>query len=128
MSKASKVVPGTSQSLDLALKQTLTLTPQLQQAIKLLNMGNLDLNVEISNMLAQNIMLERKGDILYESPGSESDSGDSGEDTDSLLQHLSGELEYDSTWEEHYDHDWKDHAPYREEDDNPELRDRKSVV
>ena len=59
MSKASKVAPGTSQSLDLALKQTLTLTPQLQQAIKLLNMGNLDLNVEISNMLAQNIMLER---------------------------------------------------------------------
>ena len=121
MSKASKVAPGTSQSLDLALKQTLTLTPQLQQAIKLLNMGNLELNVEISNMLAQNIMLERKGDILYESPRSESDGGDSGEDADSLLQHLSGELEYDSTWEEHYDHDWKDHAPYREEDDNPEL-------
>ena len=121
MSKASKVAPGTSQSLDLALKQTLTLTPQLQQAIKLLNMGNLDLNVEISNMLAQNIMLERKGDILHENPGSESESGDSGEDTDSLLQHLSGELEYDSTWDEHYDHDWKDHAPYREEDDNPEL-------
>ena len=121
MSKASKVAPGTSQSLDLALKQTLTLTPQLQQAIKLLNMGNLDLNVEISNMLAQNIMLERKGEILYENPGSESESGDSGEDADGLLQHLSGELEYDSTWEEHYDHDWKDHAPYREEDDNPEL-------
>ena len=88
MSKASKVAPGTSQSLDLSLKQTLTLTPQLQQAIKLLNMGNLDLNVEISNMLAQNIMLERKGDILHENPGSESESGDSGEDTDSLLQHL----------------------------------------
>ena len=101
MSKASKVVPGTSQSLDLVLKQTLTLTPQLQQAIKLLNMGNLDLNVEISNMLAQNIMLERKGDILYENPGSENDSSNSDEDTDSLLQHLSGELEYDSTWEEH---------------------------
>ena len=121
MSKASKVAPGTSQSLDLALKQTLTLTPQLQQAIKLLNMGNLDLNVEISNMLAQNIMLERKGDILYENPGSESDSGDSGEDADGLLQHLSGELEYDSTWDEHYDHDWKDHQPYHEEESNLEL-------
>ena len=123
MSKASnKAALGTSQSLDLTLKQTLTLTPQLQQAIKILNMSNLDLNVEISNMLAQNIMLERKGDIHYENPGSESDSsGDEGEDSGGLLQNLSGELEYDSTWEEHYDHDWKDHAPYREEDDNPEL-------
>lgn len=52
-----------NQSLDLSLKQGLTLTPQLQQAIKLLNMNSLDLQVEISAMLMQNIMLERKNDL-----------------------------------------------------------------
>ena len=55
-----------NQSLDLSLKQGLTLTPQLQQAIKLLNMNSLDLQVEISAMLMQNIMLERKNDSLQE--------------------------------------------------------------
>ena len=55
-----------NQSLDLSLKQSLTLTPQLQQAIKLLNMNSLDLQTEISAMLSQNIMLERKNDYQQE--------------------------------------------------------------
>ena len=111
-----------NQSLDLGLKQTLTLTPQLQQAIKLLNMNSLDLQVEISTMLMQNIMLERKNDYQQERSSS-SDEAESGEHDpeNGLLQTLSAELEYDSTWDEHYDHDWKDHQPYHEEDSNLEL-------
>ena len=112
-----------NQSLDLSLKQSLTLTPQLQQAIKLLNMNSLDLQTEISAMLSQNIMLERKNDYQQErgSQGeSENEDGDYEPET-GLLNHLSGELEYDSTWEEHYDYDWKDHQPYHEEDPNLEL-------
>ena len=111
-----------NQSLDLSLKQGLTLTPQLQQAIKLLNMNSLDLQVEISAMLMQNIMLERKNDSLQER-GSGSDENENSEhDPDNgLIQTLSGELEYDSTWDEHYDHDWKDHQPYHEEESNLEL-------
>ena len=112
-----------NQSLDLSLKQSLTLTPQLQQAIKLLNMNSLDLQTEISAMLSQNIMLERKNDYQQErgSQGeSENEDGDYEPET-GLLNHLSGELEYDSTWEEHYDYDWKDHQPYQEEDPNLEL-------
>ena len=111
-----------NQSLDLGLKQTLTLTPQLQQAIKLLNMNSLDLQVEISTMLMQNIMLERKNDYQQER-SSDSDEAESGEHDpeNGLLQTLSAELEYDSTWDEHYDHDWKDHQPYHEEDSNLEL-------
>ena len=112
-----------NQSLDLSLKQSLTLTPQLQQAIKLLNMNSLDLQTEISAMLSQNIMLERKNDYQQErgSQGeSENEDGDYEPET-GLLNHLSGELEYDSTWEEHYDYDWKDHQPYHEEESNLEL-------
>ena len=112
-----------NQSLDLSLKQSLTLTPQLQQAIKLLNMNSLDLQTEISAMLSQNIMLERKNDYQQERGSqdeSENEDGDYEPET-GLLNHLSGELEYDSTWEEHYDYDWKDHQPYQEEDPNLEL-------
>ena len=46
------------QSLHLRLGQQLTMTPQLQQAIKLLQMSTLDLQQEIQQVLDSNIMLE----------------------------------------------------------------------
>ena len=46
------------QSLNLRLGQQLTMTPQLQQAIKLLQMSTLDLQQEIQQALESNIMLE----------------------------------------------------------------------
>ncbi|MDH3304090.1 MAG: RNA polymerase factor sigma-54 [Gammaproteobacteria bacterium] len=45
-------------SLQLKLGQTLTMTPQLQQAIRLLQLPILDLNAEIQEALEENIMLE----------------------------------------------------------------------
>ena len=45
-------------SLQLKLGQTLTMTPQLQQAIRLLQLPVLDLNAEIQDALEENIMLE----------------------------------------------------------------------
>ena len=46
------------QSLQLKLGQSLTMTPQLQQAIRLLQLPVLDLNAEIQEALEENIMLE----------------------------------------------------------------------
>ncbi|MGZ4958837.1 MAG: RNA polymerase factor sigma-54 [Methylomonas sp.] len=46
------------QSLQLRIGQSLTMTPQLQQAIKLLQMSTLDLQQEIQQALESNIMLE----------------------------------------------------------------------
>ena len=46
------------QSLQLKLGQTLTMTPQLQQAIRLLQLPVLDLNAQIQDALEENIMLE----------------------------------------------------------------------
>ncbi len=46
------------QSLQLQLGQTLTMTPQLQQAIRLLQLPILDLNAQIQDALEENIMLE----------------------------------------------------------------------
>lgn len=55
------------QSLQLRLGQSLTMTPQLQQAIRLLQLSTLDLQTEIQQALDSNPMLEQ----------SENDSGDS---------------------------------------------------
>src|SRR5512139_28274 len=46
------------QSLSLKLGQQLTMTPQLQQAIRLLQLSTLDLKQEIQQALESNIMLE----------------------------------------------------------------------
>ncbi len=46
------------QSLQLRLGQQLTMTPQLQQAIKLLQLSSLDLQQEIQEALDSNVMLE----------------------------------------------------------------------
>ncbi|MDT8407733.1 MAG: RNA polymerase factor sigma-54 [Methylococcales bacterium] len=46
------------QSLQLKLGQSLTMTPQLQQAIRLLQLSTLDLQLEIQQTLDSNMMLE----------------------------------------------------------------------
>ena len=46
------------QPLQLKLGQSLTMTPQLQQAIRLLQLPVLDLNAQILEAIEENIMLE----------------------------------------------------------------------
>ena len=48
-----------SQKLDLRQSQNLVMTPQLQQAIKLLQMNNVELNEFVEEELAQNPLLEK---------------------------------------------------------------------
>jgi len=48
------------QTLHLKLSQHLTMTPQLQQSIRLLQLSTLELNQELGNFLADNPMLERE--------------------------------------------------------------------
>lgn len=54
------------QSLQLKLSQQLTLTPQLQQSIRLLQLSTVELQQEIEQFLLQNPMLERVDE--YEAP------------------------------------------------------------
>ena len=51
------------QALQLKLSQHLTLTPQLQQSIRLLQLSTIELNQEIEQMLADNPLLEREDGI-----------------------------------------------------------------
>jgi RNA polymerase sigma-54 factor len=50
---------GLSQRLELRQSQTLVMTPQLQQAIKMLQLSNLELNALIEGEIEQNPLLER---------------------------------------------------------------------
>jgi RNA polymerase sigma-54 factor len=57
------------QTLQLKLSQHLTLTPQLQQSIRLLQLSTLELNQELERFLAENPLLEREeGEEEAESP------------------------------------------------------------
>jgi DNA-directed RNA polymerase specialized sigma54-like protein len=66
------------QGLHLKLGQQLTMTPQLQQAIRLLQLSTLDLQQEIQQALQENPMLEMEED------GAESADGESGEGRESV--------------------------------------------
>jgi RNA polymerase sigma-54 factor len=66
------------QSLQLKLHQQLTLTPQLQQSIRLLQLSTLELSQEISQMLQDNPLLERlDGEDRFDSPAGESPAEES---------------------------------------------------
>src|SRR5438094_9126571 len=47
------------QTLQLRLTQHLTLTPQLQQSIRLLQLSTIELNAEVERMLQENPLLEK---------------------------------------------------------------------
>ena len=58
------------QGLSLRVSQHLTLTPQLQQSIRLLQLSTLELDQEVEHMLVDNPFLDREdADIPQDSPG-----------------------------------------------------------
>ncbi|WP_218310197.1 RNA polymerase factor sigma-54 [Alteromonas antoniana] len=102
-------------SLQLKFSQQLTMTPQLQQAIKLLQLSTLDLQQEIQEALDSNPLLEVEeggdndpaeknnidnDDSITETASTNSDSLEAG---DALEKNdLPDELPIDSTWDEYY--------------------------
>ena len=91
-------------SLQLKLGQQLTMTPQLQQAIKLLQLSTLDLQQEIHQAIESNPMLEFveesvEDDTPYEEADKSSKNDlDSNEVSDASLTTSSDEV--DSAWQE----------------------------
>lgn len=62
------IVPMNRPALELRTGQHLTLTPQLQQSIRLLQLSTLDLQAEIAQALADNPMLERNEERVEPEP------------------------------------------------------------
>lgn len=91
-----------SQRLDLRNAQSLVMTPQLQQAIKLLQMNNMELNEFLEGELAQNPLLEKAEGGAGEEKGAEvsGDGAEAGETTpasDSAPDTMQGD--FDGQWE-----------------------------
>lgn len=93
------------QSLQLRIRQHLTMTPQLQQAIRLLQLSTLDLQQEIQQVLESNMMLEIDDDnesllepeYAPEVSTRHEEIGSEGSQTD-----IPDELPVDTTWEDVY--------------------------
>ncbi|RUM50994.1 MAG: RNA polymerase factor sigma-54, partial [Marinomonas sp.] len=106
------------QSLQLKIGQQLTMTPQLQQAIKLLQLSTLDLQQEIHEFLESNPLLEldeeegfqtesdsRQTEInASDEPNNE--SSESSSETPQLesewTESIPNELSIDSNWDDTY--------------------------
>ncbi|MDC8830063.1 RNA polymerase factor sigma-54 [Alteromonas gilva] len=101
-------------SLQLKFSQQLTMTPQLQQAIKLLQLSTLDLQQEIQEALDANPLLEIEdnsdNDIVEtskldaEADAAATATSDNNLDSNEALEknELPDELPIDSTWDEYY--------------------------
>lgn len=104
------------QSLQLKLGQHLTMTPQLQQAIRLLQLSTLELSTEIQDVLDSNLMLEvpeesadsPQEDFAENTSAAETQATDTevpAQDNDINLesQEMPDELPVDSNWDDVYD-------------------------
>ena len=102
------------QSIQLKLGQSLTMTPQLQQAIRLLQLSALELSVEVQDALDSNMMLELDEDS---GAGDDDNAGSSATDRDAdgddnlgepdvaqaVADDIPEDLPVDSDWDEIYD-------------------------
>ncbi len=114
------------QTIQLKLGQSLTMTPQLQQAIRLLQLSSMDLELEVQNILESNLMLEKVEDeggeevgpapaageaTPAEAPGATAAQGEDpataveGEEAAPLAaaETIPDELPVDTGWEDIYD-------------------------
>ena len=95
------------QSLQLRLGQQITMTPQLQQAIRLLQLSTLELQLEIQQALDSNIMLESiedeyEDELEFSTETEERDTSEPNE-SDKLIEDIPTELATDSEWDDIYD-------------------------
>jgi len=102
------------QGLNIKQGQSLSMTPQLQQAIKLLQLSSTELEQEIQEALDSNPLLERSEEshTPEESPdkkteSSESDTSENSPPNDSTNDTIPEEMSIDADWDEIYDPEWK---------------------
>ena len=101
-------------SLQLKIGQSLTMTPQLQQAIRLLQLSSVELQAEIQDALESNMMLEleeQEGervngdtgqDVTQQGKGEQDDSASSVEST-MERETMPDDLPVDSAWDDVYE-------------------------
>jgi RNA polymerase sigma-54 factor len=95
------------QSLQLRIGQFLTMTPQLQQAIRLLQLSTIELQTEIQQTLDSNPLLEQDDGTTVEVTEPEADVNGKGHDSaitaEGKTDSIPDELPVDSSWEDVFD-------------------------
>lgn len=103
------------QTLQLKLGQSLTMTPQLQQAIRLLQLSSMELKTEIQEALESNMMLELEDEEVDEpgagpdyekgddSPGSTASDADLELKDEVANNDIPEDLPVDTVWDDIYD-------------------------
>jgi RNA polymerase sigma-54 factor len=91
------------QSLQLRLGQHLTMTPQLQQAIRLLQLSTLELQTEVQQALESNLMLEEATEEEHPGVGPNGESEAKNAEADVQPADIPEQLPVDSAWEDIYD-------------------------
>jgi RNA polymerase sigma-54 factor len=95
-------------ALQLRVGQSLSMTPQLQQAIKLLQLSSLELQQEIQQIFETNPMLERDEESATNNPAADEKTEDASsnvpaeQDITATKEQISDELPIDSNWEDIY--------------------------
>ena len=103
------------QGLNIKLGQSLSMTPQLQQAIKLLQLSSTELEQEIQEVLDSNPLLERAEEAQSDSENITDNSAEAKSEKESTEKNLSDsanetipeEMSIDADWDEIYDPEWK---------------------
>ena len=125
------------QSLQLRMGQHLAMTPQLQQAIKLLQLSTLDLQQEIQQALESNIMLEIDED---ETAGNQStepqpenfavnhNETDPADITEPQTEAPAGELDFEADWENAYQSALLSSASHSSEEFDFEIQSRAETL
>ncbi|MCW5729785.1 MAG: RNA polymerase factor sigma-54 [Alphaproteobacteria bacterium] len=94
--------------LDIRQSQTLVMTPQLQQAIKLLQMSNLELTAYIEQEIEKNPLLERSdGEIREEAPRAGAEERQPAGDEEPEPRPLNGEIASGTVTAEGLDTDYE---------------------
>ncbi len=101
------------QGLNIKLGQSLSMTPQLQQAIKLLQLSSTELEQEIQEVLDSNPLLERSEESIANENNTENNTEKPDTETldtntpDSIQESIPEEMNIDANWDDIYDPEWK---------------------
>ncbi|MEZ5535245.1 MAG: RNA polymerase factor sigma-54 [Thiolinea sp.] len=101
------------QGLEVRIGQSLSMTPQLQQAIRLLQLSSIELQEEIQQALEENPLLQlsedepspesQKGDTNDTDDSSASEKTESADSVDSMESEIPAEMDLDADWGDVYD-------------------------
>ena len=97
------------QGLNIKLGQSMSMTPQLQQAIRLLQLSSVELQQEIQEVLETNPLLERVDEGLPQEQDktTKEETQTSKSETETQTENIPEDLNIDADWDDIYDPAWK---------------------